>query len=213
MDPNHPEIELCTLLGQMNLTTVTQLALIPTRKHSDASFLVQESYPAEPEAILVDDTSCDSDTSSDTGFVTPELKHNGCAYLQALQAQLDNYPTTGGEYLEAIFTHREILSAYPGAHQLCAQGFSDLAYALEQRAWRADREADTEAVVAFRHEAWMIASTLWVLPLSFTTLVTAELTFRNSIYRPASPPDTIKEFTYVDSTRSKPLIKCMMPLF
>ncbi|PBK86865.1 hypothetical protein ARMGADRAFT_469984 [Armillaria gallica] len=159
MDPNHPEIELCALLGQMNLTT--------------------ENYTAEPEAIMVDDTSCDSDASSDTDFVTPELKHNGCAYLQALQAQLDSYPTTGGEYLEAIFTHREILSSYPGAHQLCAQGFSDLAYALEQRAWRADREADTEAVVAFRHEAWMIASTL--------------------IYRPASPPDTVKEFTVVCS--------------
>ncbi|KAK0486250.1 hypothetical protein IW261DRAFT_788334 [Armillaria novae-zelandiae] len=196
MDSNHPEIELCTLLGQMNLVTV------------------QESYPAEPEVIMVDDTSCDSDASSDPGFMTPELRHNGCAYLQALQAQLDSYPTTGGEYLEAIFTHREILACYPGAHQLCAQGFSDLAYALEQRAWRADREADTEAVVAFRHEAWMIASTLWVLPLSFTTLVTAELTFHDSIYRPASPPsDAIKEFTYVDSTSSKSLIKCMMPLF
>ncbi|KAK0494851.1 hypothetical protein EDD18DRAFT_286058 [Armillaria luteobubalina] len=160
MDPNHPESELCTLLGQMNLAT--------------------ESYPAEPEVIMVDDTSCDSDASSDPGFMTPELRYNGCAYLQALRAQLDSYPTTGGEYLEAIFTHREILSSYPGAHQLCAQGFSDLAYALEQRAWRADREADTEAVVAFRHEAWMIASTL--------------------IYRPASPSaDTIKEFTVVCS--------------
>ncbi len=59
MDPNHPETELCALLGQMNLTTVTQLALTSTGTHSDASFLVQESYPAEPEAIMVDDTSCD----------------------------------------------------------------------------------------------------------------------------------------------------------
>jgi hypothetical protein len=38
--------------------------------------------------------------------------------------------------------------------------FSDIAYSLEKRAWRADRDADTEAVTAFRHEAWMIAATL-----------------------------------------------------
>jgi hypothetical protein len=38
--------------------------------------------------------------------------------------------------------------------------FSDLAYSLEKRAWRVDREADTEAVTAFRHEAWMIAASL-----------------------------------------------------
>ncbi|KAG7449726.1 uncharacterized protein BT62DRAFT_603481 [Guyanagaster necrorhizus] len=145
MNLNHSEIELCNLFGQMNLE--------------------KESYAAQPEAILVDDISCDSDASSDTGFkALAEFKHNGCAYLQALQMQLDNYPTTGGEYLEAIFTHREILCAYPVAHQLCAQGFSDIAYALEQRAWRADREADTEAIVAFRHEAWMIASTLIYQP-------------------------------------------------
>lgn len=86
----------------------------------------------------------------------------GCAYLQAIQAQLDTYPTTGGEYLEAIFTHREILLSYPQAHQECARGFSDLAYMLEQRAWRADRDADVEAVVAFRYEAWSIVATMWV---------------------------------------------------
>lgn len=73
---------------------------------------------------------------------------------------MDSYPTTGGEYLEAIFTHREILSSYPMAHHECARGFSDIAYTLEQRAWRADREADTEAVAAFRHEAWSIAATM-----------------------------------------------------
>lgn len=84
----------------------------------------------------------------------------GCAYLQMIREQLNNYPTTGGEYLDAIFTHREILCAYPVAHRNCARAFSDLAYSIEQRAWRADRDADTEAVTAFRHEAWMIASTL-----------------------------------------------------
>jgi hypothetical protein len=73
---------------------------------------------------------------------------------------MEDYQTTGGEYLEAIFTHREILSTYPAAHRECARAFSDLAYSLETRAWRADREADSEAVSTFRHETWVIASSL-----------------------------------------------------
>ena len=84
----------------------------------------------------------------------------GCAYLKILQGQiaLDGYPTTGGDYLEAIFTHREIFTSFPPSHQDCARAFSDMAFTLERRAWRADRDADTEAVAAFRHEAWMIAA-------------------------------------------------------
>ncbi|KAF8806551.1 hypothetical protein BYT27DRAFT_7102218, partial [Phlegmacium glaucopus] len=82
----------------------------------------------------------------------------GCAYLQSIRSQLEEYPTTGGEYLDAIFTHREILHSYPAVHRDCARGFSDLAYLLEKRAWRSDREADTEAVTAFRYEAWVTAS-------------------------------------------------------
>jgi len=85
----------------------------------------------------------------------------GCAYLQALQTQLDQYPTTGGDYLEAIFTHREAFYSHPPGHRFCARGFSDLACAVEKRAWRADRDADAEAVVAFRHEAWVIAAALF----------------------------------------------------
>ena len=84
----------------------------------------------------------------------------GCAYLQAIRSQLEDYPTTGGEYLDAILTHREILYSYPAVHHDCARGFSDLAYLLEKRAWRSDRDADIEAVAAFRHEAWVIASFL-----------------------------------------------------
>lgn len=87
-----------------------------------------------------------------------EREMHGCAYLQTLAYQLENLQTTGGEYLEAIFTHREILHAHPGSHRECSQGFTELAYALEQRAWRADRDADTEAVAAFRNEAWVIAN-------------------------------------------------------
>jgi len=83
----------------------------------------------------------------------------GCAYLQTIRSQFEDYSTTQGAYLDAIFTHREVFYSYPAAHQDCAAAFSDLAYMLETRAWRADREADTEAVMAFRNEAWIIAST------------------------------------------------------
>ncbi|OSC96510.1 hypothetical protein PYCCODRAFT_1441006 [Trametes coccinea BRFM310] len=90
----------------------------------------------------------------------------GCAYLQALHGQIHagSYATTGGDYLEAIFTHREAFYAYPPAHRGCAVGFSDLARDLEMRelswgkAWRADWEGDSEAAAAFRHEAWVIAN-------------------------------------------------------
>ena len=84
----------------------------------------------------------------------------GCELLQAIRAQLtsDRFPTTGGEYLEAIFTHREVFHAFPPGHRDCAVGFSDLASCLEKRSWRADRDADYEAVAAFRHEAWVIAN-------------------------------------------------------
>lgn len=68
------------------------------------------------------------------------------------------FPTTGGEYLEAIFTHREAISAFPQAHKECAIAFSDLAEELAERDSRADRDGDPEAVAAFRHEAWVIAS-------------------------------------------------------
>ena len=57
-----------------------------------------------------------------------------------------------------IFIHREAFAALPAAHVGCSAGFSALARALELRAWRADRDADTEAVAAFRHEAWMVAA-------------------------------------------------------
>uniref|UniRef100_A0A8H7Y8N1 Uncharacterized protein n=1 Tax=Psilocybe cubensis TaxID=181762 RepID=A0A8H7Y8N1_PSICU len=83
-----------------------------------------------------------------------------------VRSQMEDYPTTNGEYLDAIFTHREILYSYPAAHWECARAFTDIAYMLEKRAWRADREADTEAVSAFRHEAWVIASSLAPIPIN-----------------------------------------------
>jgi len=84
----------------------------------------------------------------------------GCALVQAIHEQLHtgSYPTTNGQYLEAIFTHREAFFAFPQGHRTCAIGFSDLAMDLERRDMRADRDGDGEAAAAFRHEAWMIAS-------------------------------------------------------
>lgn len=132
---------------------------------------VQVVYPPQSiqDDIIPEDLSYQSDAakweSSHSSSGSSHANICGCAYLQAIQAQLEDYQTTGGEYLEAIFTHREILSAYPAAHQECARAFSDLAYSLETRAWRADREADSEAVSAFRHEAWVIASSLAPVPM------------------------------------------------
>jgi len=106
----------------------------------------------------VQDTHSDH-TQSDASESSSIAEHpTGCAYLQALRTQLDHYPTTGGEYLEAIFTHREAFYSHPPGHRSCARGFSDIACAMEKRAWRADRDADAEAAVAFRYEAWVIAA-------------------------------------------------------
>ncbi|KAJ7209710.1 hypothetical protein GGX14DRAFT_364073, partial [Mycena pura] len=89
---------------------------------------------------------------------SPSETYQGCAYLQAIQSQLENFPTTGGEYIESIFTHRQIFFAFPGGHRCCARAYSDLACSLQRRDWRADREADMEAVNAFHYEAQFIAS-------------------------------------------------------
>ena len=95
---------------------------------------------------------------------------HGCAYLQAVGAQIRAgvYGTTGGDYLETIFTHREALYAFPAGHRACALGFDALAQELahrqhphphSQHAHRPDWDGDSEAVSAFRHEAWVIANT------------------------------------------------------
>ncbi|KAF8633279.1 hypothetical protein AX17_004454 [Amanita inopinata Kibby_2008] len=150
------EIDLCNLLQNMKLQ-------YPVDEKASINVPIRPTvYPAPvvEDIAMPEETSYHSDgdcSSQSSGSSTGEERH-GCAYLQSIQAQLDSYATTGGGYLEAIFTHREILAAYPAAHQHCSRAFSDIAYALEQRAWRADREADSEAVAAFRHEAWVIAA-------------------------------------------------------
>ncbi|KAH9920904.1 uncharacterized protein B0H18DRAFT_1086260 [Fomitopsis serialis] len=91
----------------------------------------------------------------------------GCALLQWLRSQLQagQYATTGGDYLEIIFTHREAFHAFPDGHRTCAIGFSDIAMDIERRETRPDRESDPEAAAAFRHEAWVIASSgIWSQP-------------------------------------------------
>ena len=98
--------------------------------------------------------------SSSCAATAGERAPCGCALVQAIRGQIcaGGYPTTGGEYLETIFTHREAFYAYPEGHKTCAIGFTDLATDLERRGMRADRDADAEAAAAFRHEAWIIAS-------------------------------------------------------
>ncbi|KII95671.1 hypothetical protein PLICRDRAFT_26060 [Plicaturopsis crispa FD-325 SS-3] len=126
-----------------------------------------DSIKAMPETTL-EDASMEDDTNSQHQSDTSESSSsnstadipNGCAMLQAVRAQLDEYTTTGGEYFDVIFMHRDCFAAYPPAHRTCAIAYTDIARAMEQRAWRADRDADTEAVTAFRYEAWMIAAML-----------------------------------------------------
>ncbi|KAH7910029.1 hypothetical protein BJ138DRAFT_1102178 [Hygrophoropsis aurantiaca] len=99
-----------------------------------------------------------------------------CAFLQSILASVaptspalspfpHPYPaeplqTTGGAYLETILTHRALLSAFPPGHRGCPMALSEIAGALESRAWRADRDSDAEAVLAFRYEAQIAA--MWL---------------------------------------------------
>ncbi|KAJ6589894.1 hypothetical protein DFH09DRAFT_1245174 [Mycena vulgaris] len=139
------DVDLCELLLAMNL-----------------------GQPPKPECPIMDAQSShfaadgSSMSAGPLDYSSPdppsEPSYQGCAYLQSIQSQLDSFPTTGGEYIESIFTHRQIFFAYPGGHRCCARGFSDLACSLQRREWRADREADMEAVTAFHYEAEFIAS-------------------------------------------------------
>ncbi|KAJ3997786.1 hypothetical protein F5050DRAFT_1798833 [Lentinula boryana] len=158
--PEHFPIELCELLQTLSLGGVTKLDV--SHDFSSQWILINEDVTMFDDPSYQGSSSKDTriQTESDCSNTSTRSEYSGCAYLQAIQSQLDTYPTTGGEYLEAIFTHREIFSSYPKAHQDCARGFSDIAYMLEKRAWRADRDADVEAVTSFRHEAWHIAATM-----------------------------------------------------
>ncbi|KAK7691794.1 hypothetical protein QCA50_005197 [Cerrena zonata] len=118
------------------------------------------TYPPSPYPVVPSTNS--QPTHPTPPLPTPPASRDpsGCGYLQHIHTQLQSgqYNTTGGDYLETIFTHREALFAYPHAHRTCSLGFVDLAGLLEAREWRADREGDSEAVAAFRHEAVMVGS-------------------------------------------------------
>ncbi|PCH36540.1 hypothetical protein WOLCODRAFT_108823 [Wolfiporia cocos MD-104 SS10] len=158
------EMHLAQLLGNMS---------IGGRQYSGD---VESEGLAQTVRPLIDESDAPMSESSDTenttyrqlaplassGYtaIAGERPPCGCALVQAIRGQMctGGYPTTGGEYLETIFTHREALYTYPDGHRTCAIGFTDLAMDLERREMRADRDADAEAAAAFRHEAWVIAS-------------------------------------------------------
>jgi hypothetical protein len=118
-------------------------------------------------SISQSDTSASS-SSSVVKPPSPPPPPQPCALLQAIigiydpqtDDELAHFPTTCGEYLELLFTHRELFAASPQAHTGCPAGFTRLARALELRAWRADRDCDAEAVAAFRHESWQVSAWL-----------------------------------------------------
>ncbi|KAJ3572113.1 hypothetical protein NP233_g3294 [Leucocoprinus birnbaumii] len=172
------EMDLCNLLQTMKLENpeaISPVRLQGASKHPNFALPNAQDDPMDEVNYHSDggsEYSSSSSSSNASHTVSKEAATNttpilvgqsepcGCSFLQTIRSQLDSYPTTSGEYLDAIFVHREMFSSFPGAHRECARAFTDLAYSIEQRAWRADREADLDAVVAFRHEAWMIASTM-----------------------------------------------------
>lgn len=118
---------------------------------SDSSDSEDSIYQPSPSA---------SSSSTATAGAPPPC---GCALLQHIHEamRLGVYSTTGGEYLDIIFTHREVFFAYPQGHRDCAIIFSNLAGDLERRDARPDRDGDADAANAFRHEAWVIANACW----------------------------------------------------
>ncbi|KAG7086483.1 hypothetical protein E1B28_002433 [Marasmius oreades] len=157
--------DLCDLLGSMSLASGYK-----KEEFIDATPRLHQPTLDVRDEVMSDDSLSDTTSEYSNQSKPPTQSRNdkstnetyGCTYLKVLQEQIaiEGYPTTGGDYLEAIFTHRELFTSYRGSHQDCARAFSDIAFSLERRAWRADRDADSEAVAAFRHEAWMIAA--WI---------------------------------------------------
>ncbi|KAJ8489577.1 hypothetical protein ONZ45_g13537 [Pleurotus djamor] len=150
------DMDLCEMLMMMKLAEQQQN--------------VQKSPPSQPNMVgnlddvdMSDDPSYQSDTGSESSTSSSppvNVEFYGCAYLQAVQAQMDNFPDSGKQYLDTIFAHRDLFMSSPHSHGECSRGFSDMAYLLEQRAWKEERAPDTDAVAAFRHEAWTVAMSL-----------------------------------------------------
>jgi len=129
---------------------------------------IRANEPATPAPAASDTQMNDAGSYQQSGTTASSSSSDAptspgpCALLEALTRWYDpdaeDVQTSCGEYLELIFIHRELFAARPSAHVGCSAAFSALARALELRAWRADRDADSEAVAAFRHEAWMVAA-------------------------------------------------------
>ncbi|EIN06567.1 hypothetical protein PUNSTDRAFT_53993 [Punctularia strigosozonata HHB-11173 SS5] len=167
MDYTQAEIDLCNLLHTMNIAANTwvqgnapdagsQVLHLVGGASQDPS-LSQSNYPP---TIYPHFEGSSNGMPIEEHAQEAQIPHSGCAFLQSMRSSLDSdtYGTTSGEYLEAIFTHREVFAAHPRGHAGCARGFEELAQCLEGRGWRADREKDGEAAAAFRHEARTLAA-------------------------------------------------------
>ncbi|KAF8704432.1 hypothetical protein AX14_014017 [Amanita brunnescens Koide BX004] len=156
------EMDLCALLQNMKLHYP-----VDEKTTLGAPFTTEQPAMGVAGDVIIPDEMnyhSDEDSIQSSGSEASVDEDYGCAYLQSIRSRLELFITTGGGYIEAIFTHREICGAYPAGHVQCPRALSDIAYALERRAWRADREADGEAIAAFRHEAWFIANLINSIP-------------------------------------------------
>ncbi|PIL33541.1 hypothetical protein GSI_04164 [Ganoderma sinense ZZ0214-1] len=177
MNSNAMEIDaqLCQLLDSLSLQGQRRKATFASEEQAAPAPPAPAPAPPADDAAMSD--SSDSEDSTYQASPSQSAASGsccGCAYLQAVCAQIREgaYATTSGDFLETIFTHREALLAFPQGHRACAAGFTELARDLETRAqraatvegggyqWRPDWDGDHEAVVAFRHEAWVIANVL-----------------------------------------------------
>ncbi|KZV66455.1 hypothetical protein PENSPDRAFT_689018 [Peniophora sp. CONT] len=154
------DAELASLLDSLTIQQKT-----PTRESAQSGSVHVSDVAMSDEEHYLSDASVSSTSSAGKPSSTP-VPPEPCALLQSIiglydpAEELEDFPTTCGEYLELLFTHRELFSACPHAHTGCPAGLAQLARALELRAWRADRECDAEAVAAFRHESWQVAAWL-----------------------------------------------------
>jgi hypothetical protein len=141
---NYSENDICDMLQTLRLSQPTSTKESGPHIEDVCMQVAQPCQPLEPP-------------SAQSGSKEPGAFY-GCAYLQAMQQQLLSYGTSTGEYVEAVFTHRDLFLAYPQAHRDCARGYTDIAKVLDNREWRSDRDGDCEAASVFRHEARMLAS-------------------------------------------------------
>ncbi|TBU58214.1 hypothetical protein BD310DRAFT_493535 [Dichomitus squalens] len=169
------DAQLCQLLGTLSLTGQARKATYASEEQPQRSQIGFAGDAVISDYSNSEDSTCQPSLSrfANVSAPLPPPPNCGCAYLQAVHEQIRSgkYGTTSGDYLETIFTHRDALFAFPQGHRSCAAGFTELARDLEQRdsrgqdqsvngGWRPDWDGDHEAVVAFRHEAWVIANSL-----------------------------------------------------